>query len=263
VIRSLQAAARWIDEVGLAVVHGKADLVLPSLWGAVGGGGDWAVRDESGKATGFSPEFGKLWRWKDELPGRKLACAGRHLGRGAASLVAPRLVGALYAQRGEPELTPLQLEVEAVVRDHGPLGAPEIRRILGTAETKLVNKAIEVLQRELVLTNAGVTEEGAGWPSILQDVTSRRWRPQVRKLPSPEEARRTLALTVLEQTDELSAADLAGIFRWRRKECAEILDSLDAHAFEQDGVRLWSRSARSARAGRTRRTRGTPSSGTP
>jgi hypothetical protein len=264
VIRSLQAAAKWVDAVGLAIVWGKADLVLPSLWDAVGGGADWAVRDESGKATGFSPEFSRVWGWKDELPERRLVAAGRHLGRGAAALVAPRLLPALVAVAEAAEPTPLQAEIVEVVREHGPAGAPEIRRLLGTAETKPVNKAIEVLQRQLVLTNAGVTDDGPGWAAILQDLTARRWDAQLRALPPPEEARRTLARTVLDAAGELSAADLAGVLRWRRKDCAEILDSLEAETVEEAGVRLWRpSSARSARAGRTRRTRGTPSSGTP
>src|SRR5215216_3311162 len=247
-VRSLAGAAKCVDDVGVAIVYGKADLVLPSLWDAVGGpDADWAVRDEHAKATAFSPEFRKLWRWKDELPERKLACAGRHVGRGAASLIAPRLAGALYAQRDESERTPLQLEVAQVVREHGPLAAPEIRRLLATAETKAVNKAIEVLQRELVLTNAGVTDQDQGWPAIVQDLFERRWRPQLRRLPAREAACRTLAETVLASAGELSAADLAAVFRWRRRDAAEVLESLDAASYDDDGIRIWARSARGGR----------------
>jgi hypothetical protein len=270
VVRSLAAAAKWVDGVGLGAVYGKVDLVLPSLWEAVGGpDADWAVRDESGKATGFSPEFSKLWRWKDELPERKLVVAGRHLGRGAAALVAPRLAAPLYAlteRAGKPEdfrdaeLTALQREVAEVVLEHGPIAAPEVRRLLATGVTKQVNKAIEVLQRELVLTNAGVTDQEAGWPAIVQDVFARRWRAQLRRLPKSDDARRTLAATVLEHAGEVSAADVGAVFRWRVKATAAVLDELDADVRVEDGIKLFS--ARSARAGRTRRTRGTRSSGT-
>src|SRR6266498_5456884 len=84
--RTLEQAAAFVDKVGIALVFGKADLVLPSLWDAVcGPGADWAVRDENGKAIAFTPDFDRLWHWKDDLPDRRLACAGRHLARDAAA----------------------------------------------------------------------------------------------------------------------------------------------------------------------------------
>src|SRR6185437_8909599 len=123
-ISSLDAAAAFVDRVGIAVAWGKTDLVLPSLWrGIAGPDADWAVRDETGKAIEFSPEFRRLWRWKDELPERRLACAGKHFGS-AALLIAPRLLGAAFALIGrsgapedfrDDELEPLEREVAEVV----------------------------------------------------------------------------------------------------------------------------------------------------
>src|SRR3954451_8766159 len=100
-IRSLDEAASFVDRVGIAVAWGNADLVLPSLWLGIAGqpDADWAIRDETGKATAFTPEFQRLWQWKDELPERRLACAGRHFSS-AALLIAPRLLGAAYALTG-------------------------------------------------------------------------------------------------------------------------------------------------------------------
>src|SRR5262249_46650333 len=59
VVRTLRQAAAWIDEVGLALVFPKADVVLPSLWEQVNGSAadNWAVRDPDG---GFV-------RWTDEM----------------------------------------------------------------------------------------------------------------------------------------------------------------------------------------------------
>src|SRR5438445_3647821 len=140
-IRSLEDAAAFVDRVGIAVAWGKADLVLPSLWhGIAGADADWAIRDDTGKALEFSPEFGRLWRWKDELPERRLACAGRHFSS-AALLIAPRLLAAAYALTGrsgaagdfrEDELETLDREVAQAVLENEPLSGPEIRRLLGT-----------------------------------------------------------------------------------------------------------------------------------
>ena len=252
-IRSLEDAASFVDRVGIAVAWGKADLVLPSLWQGIAGlHADWAIRDDAGKALEFSPEFQRLWRWKDELPERHLACAGRHFS-GAALVIAPRLLAAAYALTGRPgepddfredELESLEREVAEVVLENDPLTGPEIRRLLATTDRKAVDRAIGRLQRRFVLTNAGAVEQSQGWRAIRQDVFARRWRESLRRLPTEDEARCELALAVLAGTDEVSVADVAAALGWRRKQAELVLAALAATARatqrEDDGLRLWS-----------------------
>jgi chromosome segregation and condensation protein ScpB len=252
-IRSLDDAAAFVERVGIAVAWGKSDLVLPSLWrGIARPHADWAIRDEAGKALEFSPEFQRLWRWKDELPERQLACAGRHFSS-AALLIAPRLLGAAYALTGrsgsagdfrDVELESLEREVAEVVLENEPLTGPEIRRLLGTTDRKAVDRAVARLQRRFVLTNAGAADQSQGWRAIRQDVFARRWRKSLRRLPTEDEARRELALAVLAGTDEVSAADVAGALGWRRKEAELVLTELAATGRvtqrEDDGLQLWS-----------------------
>jgi hypothetical protein len=244
--------AAFVDRVGIAVAWGKADLVLPSLWDEIGGPhADWAVRDVSGKATAFTPEFQKLWRWKDELPERRLACAGRHFGS-AALLIAPRLLAAAYALTGRPgvpedfrddELETLEREVAEAVLDNEPLTGPEIRRLLGTTDRKAVERTVARLQRRFVLTNAGAVEQKQGWRAIRQDLFARRWKRFLRRLPDEGEARRQLGLAVLGGTDEVSAADVAGALGWRRKQAESVLTELAsagrASTREEAGLQLW------------------------
>jgi chromosome segregation and condensation protein ScpB len=255
-IRSLEEAAAFVDRVGIAVTWGKADLVLPSLWhGIAGPDADWAVRDESGKATAFTPEFQRLWGWKDELPERQLACAGKHFSS-AALLIAPRLLGAAYALTGraglpedfrDAELEPLEREVGEILLENEPLTGPELRRLLGTTDRKAVDRAVTRLQRRLVLTNAGAAEQSQGWRAIRQDLFARRWRESLRRRPGEDEARRELALAVVDATDEVSAADVAGALGWRRKQADAVLSELTAAglaaAREEDDLRLWSKVA--------------------
>jgi len=252
-IRSLEDASAFVDQVGIAVAWGKADLVLPSLWrGIAGPDADWAIRDETGKAIEFSPEFRRLWRWKDELPERRLACAGKHFGS-AALLIAPRLVAAAYALTGrsgavddfrDDELETLEREVADVVLENEPLTGPEIRRLLGTTDRKAVDRAVARLQRRLVLTNAGAAEQSQGWRAIRQDLFARRWRKSLRRLPEEEEARRELAIAVAAATDEVSAADVAGALGWRRKQAESVLTELSAGrqltVRQAEGLQLWS-----------------------
>jgi len=249
----LEAAAAFVDRVGIAVAWGKSDLVLPSLWqGIAGPDADWAIRDESGKAIEFSPGFRRLWRWKDELPEQRLACAGRHFGS-AALLIAPRLLGAAYTLIGrsgapedfrDDELEPLEREVAEAVFDNEPLTGPEIRRLLGTTDRKAVDRAVARLQRRLVLTNAGAAEQAQGWRAIRQDVFARRWQKSLALLPAEEEARCELALAVLAGVDEASAADVAAALGWRRKQAESVLAELSerrrVRSRESDEIQLWS-----------------------
>jgi hypothetical protein len=252
-INSVEAAAAFVDQVGIAVAWGKADLVLPSLWrGIAGPDADWAIRDETGKAIEFSPEFDRLWRWKDELPERRLACAGKHFG-GAALLIAPRLLAAAYALTGRSgtvddfrhdELEALEREVAEVVFENDPLTGPEIRRLLGTTDRKAVDRAVGRLQRRLVLTNAGAAEQSQGWRAIRQDLFTRRWRKNLRRLPAEDEARRDLAVVVAAATAEVSAADVAGALGWRRKQAESVLTELSSVGQltlrQDEGLQLWS-----------------------
>ncbi len=251
-VGSLEDAASFVDRVGIALAWGKVDLVLPSLWeGIAGFDADWAIRDEAGKPTGFTPAFERFWRWKDDLSERRLACAGRHFGS-AAFLIAPRLLGAAYALTGRPgtaedfrnaELEALDREIAEAVLENGPLTGPEIRRVLGTTDRKAVDRAVVRLQRGFVLTNAGAVEQSQGWRAIRQDVFARRWKRSLRRLPSEDEARRALAVAVLNGAGEISAADLGGALGWRRKQAesalTELVDTGRAGLRDEDGLALW------------------------
>ena len=251
-LSTLEELAEVVDRLGIAVTWGKADLVLPSLWREIAGpDADWAVRDANGKALEFTPEFRRLWVWKDELPERRLACAGRHFA-GAAFVIAPRLLASAYALTGRPgndadfrdEAEGLERDVAEAVLENGPLTAPEIRRVLGTTDRKAVERAIGRLHRSFVLTNAGGIEQRQGWRAIRHDLFVRRWKGSLRHLPAEPAARSTLALAVVEATDEVSAADVAGALGWRRKQAESVLIDLEdrgrAQSREEGDLRLWS-----------------------
>jgi hypothetical protein len=223
--------------------------VLPSLWEAISGSRevDWATVDDNGRHV-FTPEMAKCWAWKDELPARELACVGKHLGRWSA-LIAPRILPLLYALTGrsgraedfrEGDFTPLQVEVAEAALAEGPSTGPELRALVG-ADKKLVDAAVVVLQRALVLTNAGAVEQKQGWNAIAVDVLARRW--DVSKRPKEDEARCLLAGAVLASSRDLSAADLGGALGWRLKRSRETLDQLvDRGAAERhdlQGLALW------------------------
>jgi hypothetical protein len=220
----------------------KRDIVLPVLsteflktWD----GPDVHPWDEQGYMQ-------VLWAWKDELPAKRLVCAGKHV-RGTISLISLKTLPALYAltgRRGRPDdyrglaLKPLERDVADAVDELGEASAPLVRKSLGTSDTKGVNRAIGSLQKMLVLTRAGVQEQDQGWPAAAYDLLPRRF--PLAKLPSSEQARAELTRTVLRSAKELSAADLAAALGWRRKEAAEQLEQVTGiKRSEHEGVVIY------------------------
>ena len=233
---ALEEAAAFVERVGIALIYPQADLVLPPLWEAIAGGREleWAIRDADGRFVDFTPEFGAVWRWKDELPERRLACVGRHLGRFVA-VVAPRLVGAVRTLRGGEPADGLERELTEAVREQGPCTGPELRRLLGV-EAKPVNRATEALQRKCVLTSAGRMAQERGWPAIRLDLFERRWPSQ---RPSADEARALLAETVLATAVEVSPADLAAALGWRVRDAAATLEAVGLRLRDEDGIAIF------------------------
>lgn len=201
--------------------------MLPSLWEAVAGTPEitWSSRDEEGRFLDFSPEFGRVWRWKDELPERRLVCVGKHV-HGRSALVSLRLLPALCAASGEPgELSPLEQDVVAFIDDQGPCSTADLPGLIGQ-ERKQVARAVDRLQRRLVLTTAGAQERVQGWPAVIVDLLARRYAEHLERLPDAKDARAKLAEVVLASSRELSAADLAAVIGGTRKEAAASLDQL-------------------------------------
>jgi hypothetical protein len=201
--------------------------VLPSLWEAVTGK---PVVDRD-----FAPDVALVWGWKDELPGRKLVCAGKHLG-GRASLVSLELLPILYTltgRSGQPadfrdeELSPVERDVAEALLESGPVSSAELPSVAGH-ERKRVSAAALRLQRRLVLTSAGRQEHDQGWPSVVFDILPRRYAKRLEALPDADAARSILAGTILRSAGEVSAADVAAVIGGTRKQAATALDRLAA-----------------------------------
>jgi hypothetical protein len=249
-LKTVEAAAEWVDEVGVALLFPNLDYVLPSLWEAISGEIDvhWAVRDQEGKFESFTPPMERLWRWKDELPKRRLACIGLHVAR-TSSLIAPRLVAPMFALTGRTTelddfggLEGLERAVAEAALELGRPGSRRELRLLVGADKRTTDRAVNGLQRKLVLTNAGRTDEEPGWPSTLHDLFTRRWRSRLRRVPERQDALRKLAVALL-QSNSLSVADLAASLRIRRAEAVATLAAVESSGravqSDEDGLPIW------------------------
>ncbi len=106
-----------------------------------------------------------------------------------------------------------------------PVTAPAIRRLVGRRDAATLNRAIDSLQRSLVLTRAGTVERGSGWPVIGYDVLARRHGDRLRRLPAPEPARSQLAVAVRRTAGDVTPAGLARALGFTRAEAASALAS--------------------------------------
>jgi len=238
VVRTLRHAAAWIDDVGLALLFPKADVVLPSLWEQVNGSAadNWAVRDPDGGFVRWTDEMSFLWHAKDDLPAQGHACVGKHVAR-VATCVAPRLVPTLVAAAEPYQPEGMELDIVDAITSVGTLTGPELRNAIG-APKKDVDKAVAALHRALVLTNSHLVEEDGPWGAIAHDLLRRKWKVPER-LMAQDAARREVALLFLAAAGEVTAADLRPL-GWRRREAAAVLDEV-AESREADGFRIWTR----------------------
>jgi hypothetical protein len=203
-VRTLDDAAGFLGDVGFALLFPTDRIALPSLWEAVAG--DEAVPFADGV---MGEDERMVWTWKEQLPLNGHAWYGRFL-RGRASFLAPDLVAALYQGSGNPkdhEDRPLSIDAHQLANAlaAGPLPSSELRRLIGRGKYE---RAVTELQRQLLVTTAGVQEQSTGWPSAVIELTCRLF--EVGGRYDPDRAAQRFLDTVLDAT----VADLARAFGW-------------------------------------------------
>src|SRR5947207_4356142 len=168
-VTTLDEAGVFVDRVGFAVLFPAERVTAPSLWEAVAG------PDEVPFAAGMGPAEQRVWTWKDELPRVGAAWYGRFVYK-RASLLSPALLAALYPGAGEPTdhaaldlPQPAHRIAEALLT--GPLPTAALREIVG--DRSRYDRGMAALQRNLLVTSAGVHPHRTGWPATLVDLTCR------------------------------------------------------------------------------------------
>lgn len=190
---TLQKAAAWIDDLGFALLFEHKGQPVPSLLVR-------AVTPTPDEKFDWGPEAETVWTWKDELPRRGLAWYG-HFVNGRKSFLSPRLLTALYPREGTPDdyrsedLSTDARRIADVLLPSGPLSAATIREATGL-KGSAYDRAIKELGRKLVITHAGIEEQGAGWPSSVLDLTVRAF--SFTPTPDPALATRLLLNTTIE-----------------------------------------------------------------
>ena len=226
-VRTIGDAARFVDTVGFCTLFPVNKVPLPSLYAAVSG------RDP-GAGLVFDEHFENIWHWKDELPRRGRAFAGKFF-RGRSTFISKELLRYFLAMRESASAASdhRHFYAHGRIRDDarviwekldelGPLATLELRHACGM-ETKAGNKrfkrAIVDLQCMLVVVHFGVERETRAWASGRYELTCRAFPEEVAAAEaiSPEEARAVLAAKFLDLRPGAPAAEVARLFGWTKK----------------------------------------------
>ena len=215
-IGSIERAAQFVEDVGFAMLFPSPRLASPSLWEAVAG------EDAEPFAAGMGASEQKVWAWKDELPRRGLAWYGSFLAN-RGTLLSPELLAALYQGEGtadDHESLPLSATAHEVAQALAgePLTSTMLRGLIG--DRARYQRAVAELQRQLLVTTAGVRESRHGWPSALLTLTCHRFA--VGGGQDPAQAATRFLDTLLEATP----GELARAFGWPVPQARRHLDEL-------------------------------------
>ena len=223
----IDRAARFIDDVGFALLFPKAGIELPSLWEAAS---DRPLMDAVSEWGG--PDIDRVWRWKDELPKKGLAWYGEFV-RGRKSFLSPRLLGDLYPRAGKPDdfaeaaLGDDARRIARILLRSGPQSTAALREALdvdGSRGTERFNRAVGELGRALVATGYGTADEGTGWPAAVLELTARAFAIPRRRDPATSRLR--AARQFLDTMVSAQPHHLGNAFHWGAKAAREAFDEL-------------------------------------
>ncbi len=223
----IDRAARFIDDVGFALLFPKAGIELPTLWEAAS---DRPLMDAVDQWGG--PDIDRVWRWKDELPRRGLAWYGEFV-RGRKSFLSPSLLADLYPRAGRPDdfdeagLSSDARRIARILLRSGPQSTAALREALdiqGSREAERFSRAKAELGRALVITNHGTADEGTGWPSAVLELTACAFRIPRRR--DRDTRRLRAARTFLDTMILARPHDLGNAFHWGAKASRRVLEDL-------------------------------------
>jgi len=235
-LRTLSQAGKVIERYGFCLLFPFKGVKLPSLVGAIKGR---PLRHYDPR-TDCSDDFLRAWKWKDELPRKRLAYYGKYF-RGRGTFLSLEFLSCFFCLEGNPgagdgferlyragELSPEARAVCKEIAKNGPLGTLELRYALGW-EAKRANhrfkRAVLELQKRLLITHWGVAAETRAWESNVYQLTARAFPKAVRAAAklSPEKARCRIASCYRKQYPKVTPPEIARLFRWT---CARAEDAL-------------------------------------
>jgi hypothetical protein len=232
----IDRAARFVNDVGFALLFPKTGIELPSLWEAT------TDRPLHTAEHDWGPDMDKVWTWKDELPRRGLCWYGEFV-RGRKSFLSPTLLNDLYPRSGSPDdiaegtFSTDANRIARILLSSGPQPTAALREALdveGRTGADRFSRAVGELGRALVITNFGTEEEGGGWPSAVLELTTRAFA--IAPVRDPQASRLNVARTFLDTMITAQPNHLGNAFHMRAAEArAAFKELVELGEAERDG----------------------------
>jgi hypothetical protein len=224
-IRSMDAAAQFVDAVGFSLLFASAQgIELPSLFEAMKGRRDAHIDD-------WDADADRLWVWKNDLPATRRAYYGKVLAGGKPVLVSLRMLPYLYAlsapQSVEAEyqcggLSHYAKRVYDALRAGGPTPTLALRVAAGldrSTSSVHYHHALDELQRALIIAPVGQTIETGAWASQIFDLVERWFPHQVERARriDVQVARRRVVERYVRTVVAAQPSMLARVLGWPRE----------------------------------------------
>jgi hypothetical protein len=228
-VRTLAAAVKYINACGFCMLFATKNVSLPSLYHAV------TRRTLHREDWVWDKYSSMVWRWKDELPRRRLAYYGKYL-RGRGTLISLAQLPNFLAMRDavlEPggharfyragRIREDARTVWEALEEHGAMATLELRnacRMDSKAGNKRFKRAILDLQSLLIVVHFGAEQETKSWASGRYELTYRVFPKQndAAKKLSVTQAQKNIAAKLLEWRPDAAPVQIARLFGWPKSE---------------------------------------------
>lgn len=230
-IREMDDAVAFINDVGFALLFASTQAIeLPSLYEAVKGRRDAHIED-------WDADSDRVWVWKNDLTATKRAYYGKALASGKPVFISLKLLPYILAtlstdhirqayERGEISYDAKRLHdtLDAM----GPTPTMALRNAVGM-ETKRYQRALDELQRRLVILPVGAVNEHGAWLSQIFELTH-RWFPHETERAHHidlDHARRIILVKYLTTVLACKASMLMRVFGWRHDQTLTAIRALE------------------------------------
>jgi hypothetical protein len=176
-------AARFIDRFGFCWLFAPRErkLELPALFEAVKGVRDMHIEN-------WDADSDKVWAWKNDLPAAKRAYYGKAL-TGKPCFISLKMLPYALAAMGEEDFErayahgAISYDTKRVhdsLKQFGAQPTQTLKRnagFIGKDGSARFHKALDELQKRLLVMPIGATNEGMAWPSQIFDLVA-QWFPE-------------------------------------------------------------------------------------
>jgi len=233
-IATAPQAARFIERFGFCWLFAPRDrkLELPSLFEAVKGRRDARIDD-------WDADSDRVWAWKNDLPAARRAYYGKALG-GKPCFIALKMLPYALAALGEEDFErayaqgAMPYDTKRIYDALAQFGAQPTQHLkrsanfVGKEGSARYHKALDELQRRMLVMPIGATSEGSAWRSQIFDLVA-RWFPEQTRAAKQLDVRAARVELIERYIKTVLAAPpdaIARLFAISRPEVKSLLDEM-------------------------------------